>query len=297
VDIDQLRTFLSIARSASFSRAASVLRRSQPAISRRIDLLEQELGAPLFERARSGALLTDAGAALLPYAESALAAVKDGEAAVRARLDGRTGTLSLAIVGTLANASFSRALRQFTRRFRDVRMALQTANSAEVSDLVRRGDATLGLRYLDDPSPGLVCRTVTEEQMVIVAGASHRLADGRPHRAKDLAGERWVAFPARRARESFVRYLDRKLTAAGLEERQVVPIDSLTAQKRLVEAGFGIALLAESGAEEELRLGTLKRLDIRGFSASIPVTLIHRRDGYLSSAAQYLISTIAASSA
>ena len=132
---------------------------------------------------------------------------------------------------------------------------------------------------------------------MIVAGARHRLADGRRHRARDLAGERWVAFPARRAQESFVRYLDRKLTAAGLEERQIVPIDSLTAQKRLVEAGFGVALLAESGAEEELRLGTLKKLDIRDLSASIPVTLIHRRNGYLSSAAQHLISTIAASSA
>src|ERR1700680_2061907 len=84
MDLEEIRTFVAIARQRSFSRAADTLRRSQPAISRRIDLLEQELGAPLFERLRTGAVLTDAGVALLPYAEATLAAAKDGGEAARA---------------------------------------------------------------------------------------------------------------------------------------------------------------------------------------------------------------------
>jgi DNA-binding transcriptional LysR family regulator len=147
VDLDEIRTFVAIARVRSFSHAAETLARSQPAISRRIDLLEQELGAPLFERLRTGAVLTDAGVALLPYAQAALAAAKDGSESVRALRHGNVGTISLALVGTLADTRLTDALRRFTHRYPKVRLNLQTATSREVEELVRRGEATLGLRY------------------------------------------------------------------------------------------------------------------------------------------------------
>ena len=83
MDLDEIRTFVTIARERSFSAAATKLGRSQPAISRRIELLESELGEKLFERLRAGALLTDAGSVLLPYAEAMLANAKDGAASVR----------------------------------------------------------------------------------------------------------------------------------------------------------------------------------------------------------------------
>ena len=65
--------------------------------------------------------------------------------------------------------------------------------------------------------------------------------------------------PSRRSRESLGKFLERGLSAAGIENHELVPIDSLSAQNRLVEAGFGIALLAERGIEEELRPGRYKR--------------------------------------
>ena len=297
MDLDQLRTFAAIAQLKSFSRAAGALHRSQPAISRRIELLERELGLPLFARVRGSVVLTEGGAELLPFAEIALAAVKDGTEAVHALHKGLAGRLSLALVGTLANATLTRILRDFRRRFPKVQLDLQTANSRDVSELVRRGEATLGLRYMTDRAPGLESRTVLRESLLVVSHARHRLADGRRHRPAELAGERWVAFSARRARESFAQFLDRKLLAAGLADVEIVPIDSLTAQKRLVEAGFGIALLAESGIEEELRLGTLKVLDIPALKASIPVAVVWRRNGYLSAAARGLLAVIGAEAA
>lgn len=75
--------------------------------------------------------------------------------------------------------------------------------------------------------------------------------------------------------------------------REIVPIDSLSAQKRLVEAGFGIALLAESAVEEELRLGTLSVINVPTLKAAIPVSIVHRRNGYLGAAASALLATIA----
>jgi DNA-binding transcriptional LysR family regulator len=179
-----------------------------------------------------------------------------------------------------------------------VRVDLRTATSREVGELVRRGEATLGLRYFADPSADLVSATVGEETLVVVCSAEHCLAGRRRCRPEDLAGERWVAFPTRRGtEESFARVLGARLLAAGLAEAEIVPIDSLTAQKRLVEAGFGVALLAESAIGEEVRLGTLRVLEVPALRAAVPVSVVHRRAGYLSPGARALLSVLGAKSA
>ena len=296
--IDEIETFVSIARRGGFARAAESLHRSQPAISRRVEMLERQLGTPLFERVRGGVILTEAGRTLLPYAEAALAGLKDGAEAVRGLARGERGTVSVALVGTLASTRFAGMLRQFGQRHPSVKLELRTANSEEVSDLVRRGEATLGLRYFTDPDPGLVSEPVTEEALVLACSPDHRLAGRRVRDSGVLAGERWVAFPPqRRRREPFATALEQRLAAAGIEAAEIVRIDSLTAQKRLVEAGFGIALLIESSVQEELRLGSLKIIDAPALRGGVPVTLVRRRNGYLSGAARSLVAVIKAGAA
>jgi len=290
MDVDEIRTFVSIARLGGFTRAAAELNRSQPAISRRIGLIEQELGAPLVERVRGGAKLTEAGRAFLPFAEAVLAAIEDGRAAVGATVSEERGAVSLALVGTLADTHIVAVLRAFARRSKSVNLDLQTASSQEVSDLVRRGEATLGLRYFEDPRTDLVTHVVGKERLLVIASAEHPLAGKRIRSARQLEGERWVGFPAARGRESFGRVLERQLAASGLDGAPVTLIDSLTAQKRLVEAGFGIALVPESSVRDELRLGAVRKLDAPALATSVPVTLIHRRKGYLSSAARALLA-------
>ncbi len=296
--IDEIETFVSIARRGGFARAAESLHRSQPAISRRVEMLERQLGTPLFERVRGGVILTEAGRTLLPYAEAALAGLKDGAEAVRGLARGERGTVSVALVGTLASTRFAGMLRQFGQRHPSVKLELRTANSEEVSDLVRRGEATLGLRYFTDPDPGLVSEPVTEEALVLACSPDHRLAGRRVRDSGVLAGERWVAFPPqRRRREPFATALEQRLAAAGIEAAEIVRIDSLTAQKRLVEAGFGIALLIESSVQEELRLGSLKIIDAPALRGGVPMTLVRRRNGYLSGAARSLVAVIKAGAA
>lgn len=260
MDIESIRTFLSIAQLGGFTRAAGQLHRSQPAISRRIGMIEQELGAPLLERVRGGVRLTAAGKAFLPFAEAALAAIKDGRDAVRATVTQEAGDVSLALVGTLADTHIVDVLRKFARRSKSSMLDIRTASSQEVSDLVRRGEVVLGLRYFADAAPELSLRVVGEEVMLVVCSPDHPLA-GRRVRKTDLVGERWLTFPSGRGRESFGDILHRRLIAAGLDDVKLTVIDSLTAQKRLVEAGFGIALVPESSVHAELRLGSLARID------------------------------------
>src|SRR5262249_28743768 len=245
MELDHIEAFVAIVRHAGFTRASSALHLSQPAISRRIHLLEQELDAPLFERMRAGAILTEAGRAFLPHAEALLASMRDGIEAVGALRDPGRGTITLAIVGTLAGTALTGGLRRFHRAHPAIDLRIRTALSVEVSDLVRRGDATLGLRYERDTHADLVSSVVHHEVVVPVCSPQHRLAHARRVDPRKLAGERWVAFPPR-PREPYASALERRLAACGLGDAEIVPIDSLTAQKRMVEAGFGLALLPES---------------------------------------------------
>jgi DNA-binding transcriptional LysR family regulator len=95
-----------------------------------------------------------------------------------------------------------------------------------------------------------------------------------------------------RHRGSFAHLVARQLASALLDDVALMIIDSLTAQKRLIEAGIGIALLPESSIQEELRLGTLRTIDIPRLQTTVPIHVLYRKNGYLSGASRTLLSVI-----
>ena len=283
MDTELLKTFLAICRQRSFSKAAEQLHRTQPAISRRIGLLERELGVPLFERGASELMLSQAGRVLEPFAERALAALRDAEHAVRELRQAHAGPLSLAIVGTLAGRELSALLKRFVASHPKVEISLRTARSAEVSDLVRRGEATIGIRYDRDRSPDLESALLGTERLLAVCAADHPLAGRRVRSFASLRDQHWVAFPA--PRDIAAEHVFGQFRAHGFGEVNFTPVDSLTAQKRLVEAGFGLALMPENNIAEEIGTGTVRTIRVADLSAGAPVYAVTRKGGYLSAAA------------
>jgi DNA-binding transcriptional LysR family regulator len=292
--LDEIEAFVCVARLGGFTQASRTLHRSQPAISRRIHELEHALDATLFERVGRRVTLTDAGTALLPHAEAALAAVRDGERAVRDRVDRAGQTLRLAIVGTLADSHIVDALRAFRSRFPDAAVDLRTATSREVSALVRSGDAGLGLRYFPDPDDALESIPLGAEKLFVVVSAAHPVTASRLPGLQELRDETWLAFPPERGQpDSLGGRLTRQLAAAGLANPAITLVDSLTAQKRLIEAGLGIALMPTSSVREEVRLGSLRLIDVTAVDARMPVVAVRRTRGYRSVLATAFLDLLA----
>ena len=294
MELDHVEAFLAIARSGGFARGSAALHLSQPATSRRIKLLEAELGAPLFDRLSRGVALTEAGRAFLPHAQALLASMRDGIDAVHAVRRTGHGPVTLALVGTLASGGLTAQLGRLCQAHPGLDLRLRTALSAEVSALVLRGDAAMGLRYGTDPDPGLVSVVIYQERLVPVCPPGHPLAARGTDLAAALAGQRWLAFPPRPGapRDPYAAALQQLLAAHGLGAAEVLPIDSLTAQKRMAEAGFGLAILPESSLEEELRTGTLCAIDVPTLTATIPVALIRRRNAFQTGAARALTAAL-----
>ncbi len=287
MELNSIEAFLAIANSGSFSNAATLLNLSQPAITRRIQLLERELDVTLFDRIKGGVKLTTAGATLLPHARRVMAGLKDGKAAVHALKDSARGEVSIALVGTLASTSLTEKLRMFRTQFPTILIKLRTARSQEVNNLVLGSDVDLGLRYFESPDPHLESHPAGSERLVVVCAADHPLRQKENLTAPDLIEFPWVTYPSNTSGEPFTKVLGRQLQKVGLEDQSAtILIDSLTAQKRLIEAGFGLGLLPLSGIQEELHLETLKRLPLSALETTVPITLIHRKEGFLSKAVE-----------
>jgi DNA-binding transcriptional LysR family regulator len=170
---------------------------------------------------------------------------------------------------------------------------LRTATSAEVSLLIRRGEATIGLRYHQDTSHDLDCELLFTEPLQVVCAPDHPLAGTRVAKLADLRGERWIAFPEVPGhREIAASHVFALFQTPGMGEIDWTPVDSLTAQKRLVEAGLGIALLSQSHAAEELGSAAISTIRVGNLAASHDVVAVTRRGGFLSAASRRLLEII-----
>jgi DNA-binding transcriptional LysR family regulator len=214
---------------------------------------------------------------------------------VRALLRRNSGPVSVAVVGTLAGGRLSAILKRFAAEHPDVALALRTATSAEVSHLIRRGEATIGLRYRQDNSRDLDCELLFTEPLQVVCAPDHPLAGTRVAKLAELRGERWIAFPEVPGhREISASHVFALFQTQGMGEIDWTPIDSLTAQKRLVEAGLGIALMSQSNAAEEFGSVAISTIRVGNLAVSHDVVAVTRRGGFLSAASRRLLEIIRA---
>ena len=293
MDSEALQTFMAIHSTKGFSSAADMLGRSQPAISRRIALLEEELGVPLFARAAGGVVLSEAGRTLLPHAERVQAALRDAANAMEALRTETAGAVSIVAVGTLAGANLTPVLKRFAADHPKIDLSISTAGSAVVSNLVRRGEAVIGLRYLLDPAADIVCEHIASETMVIACSTEHRFAGKKQKSLTTLCHERWFAFQnAYDQRETFADNIFAQFQARGIGTISWTPLDSLTAMKRMIEAGLGVALMSENAIQEELETGSIATIPVADLRAAHPVYAVVRKGGYLSPAARHLLALL-----
>src|SRR3954465_6765848 len=152
MQLAQIQGFIEVVRRGNLSRAAGSLRITQPALTARLQALEQELGHRLFVRGRRGMQLTDAGQAFLPYAEQAVAALASGIAEVAEVSAGGAGELALAVAPQVSTYVLPRVLLQYAASNPGVRLTVRTAHSEEIAYLVVREHVHAGLgRQVRDP--------------------------------------------------------------------------------------------------------------------------------------------------
>jgi DNA-binding transcriptional LysR family regulator len=267
MQLAQIQGFLEVAREGNVSRAAEVLEITQPALTARLQALEQELGEQLFIRTRRGVRLTDAGRAFLPYAEQAVAAIASGIDQVAEVGAGGAGELALAVAPQVSTYVLPPLLIRFAQLRPHVRLVVRTAHSEEIVDLVVRREVHAGLgRQVRHPL--VRYEPIYDDELVLVrrgdgandsptdSTAASQPGDGREPLASrsSLADAPLILFDRASSYYDLTTALIRE---AGVRPRGVIELDNIEAAKRMVAGGLGVALLPRTSVAAELEAGVL----------------------------------------
>ncbi len=173
--MDQLRYFLQVAERGSFTRAAEDLMISQPALSRSIQRLEEELGQPVFERKTRSVALTDAGTLLQARARQVLAILEDTKAEITD--DGESGCIRVGAIPTIAPYFLPEILRRFSAAFPKATLIVQENTTNALLKTCSQGEIDLAILALPVPAKYLEIEKLFEEELLLVLPPNHPLIE------------------------------------------------------------------------------------------------------------------------
>lgn len=244
MELRHLRYFVTVAEELSFSRASARLRISQPAVSRQIKDLEEEVGTLLFAREAAGIKLTPAGETFLAYARDILRRSADSLKAMQVFKRGSSESLTVAFISTALPSFLSQALKDFGAENPKVMVNLLELSPKEQIDALRQGRADIAL--IGNACPEL--RNEFELEVIMRLSLAIALPDDHPLAGKkrieltefcdeEFVGLNEAGFPGRND------FICQVCQAAGFTPQIRWKADSLVSMLALVGSGKGVALV------------------------------------------------------
>jgi LysR family hydrogen peroxide-inducible transcriptional activator len=240
VELHQLRYFLAVAETGSFTAAARRSHVAQPSLSVQIAKLESELGGSLLERGRKGARLTQRGELFKPRAAEVLRQVEAARLESEELAGLQRGSVSLGCMPTTGAYLLPKLIKAFSGAHPGVRLDLREESSPTLAALLREQEVDLAI--IDDAGlgAGLAWEALFSEPLLLAVPPGHRLAGRKRLALGALKGEPLILMKAGHGFRGIV--LD-ALARAGVEPRVVHESGEIETVQALVEAGLGLALV------------------------------------------------------
>ena len=279
MDLYQLAYFRKVAQTRSISRAAEELLITQPAVSKQIRALEEELGEKLFDRIGKRIFLTKTGEVLLSHVEKILRAVDEAKTAVRDLSGECSGEL---VIGTSDHISLHRLpniLKAYITAFPKVDLKLRCHRSETVIEMVAKNLVDLGVVTLPGIAQNLVSRVIWEDPMSLVFPKGHPLASIEKITLHDIASLGLILpEPGTTTRRKIDTAFERKRVLPKVS-MEVAYIETI---KGLVKAGLGISILPDKAVEQETKSGVLVKAPIQGAVFTRELGVVYLKDKFLS---------------
>ena len=285
MDTTGLRTFITAAELESFSHAADQLYLTQPAVSKRVAALEEELGTPLFDRIGRRVFLTEAGRELLPRAKSILNEIEDSRRLIT-NLSGKVaGRLSIGTSHHIGLHRLPPVLRNYSAQYPDVELDLHFMDSEAACRAVLAGELELGIVTLPpDPIAELKTETIWPDPLSIVVNKKHSLATIKKLRLQNLSNTPAI-LPAH---GTYTReLLEQAFEPNGLTLKTGMTTNYLETIKMMVSVGLGWSVLPETMLSKDL-----VTLDVKGINISRQLGFVFHPSHTLSNAAKAIIEIL-----
>jgi LysR family transcriptional activator of glutamate synthase operon len=249
MDWRQLEYFRALGRLGNMSRAAEQLHLTQPALSRAVDRLESEIGAPLFERVGRTIRLTQYGTAFLQRVERALDELEAGRREIADMAGSERGTIGLGFLRTLGPRYVPQLVRAFENTSPGVRFRFVQSNGAGLERQLIDGGINLALMTRSLVGKRPKWERIMTQPLLLIVPPNHRLASRDVVRLADLENETFIAFPRGHAVRDMTDELCRNV---GYAPDVAVEGDESSSIRGFVSAGFGVALIPDTGIADDL---------------------------------------------
>ncbi|MFD0717077.1 LysR family transcriptional regulator [Paenibacillus sp. GCM10027626] len=241
MELLQLRYFRTVARMEHMTKAAQELCIAQPALSKTISRLEEDVGVPLFDRHGGRIRLNPFGKAFLDKVEKALALLEEGKKEVSELAGLEQGSIHLA---TSTLDRLSDALGEFLVLHPEVNFRITQASMEEMTHLVETGEVDMCFTPLPIDRPDISAVSVLKEDVYLAVPQGHRFAGRKSIRLSELAEDPFIGykegFPFQQMNDLFFQ-------EAGIKPNFVCRVDEPAAIASLVRAGLGVALVGNCG--------------------------------------------------
>jgi DNA-binding transcriptional LysR family regulator len=281
MDLDQLETFLEVARLCSFSRAAEKRFRTQPAISSQIRALEEEVGAKLLDRSGGRVSITVSGTIFQKWAEETLDSRK---AVLTAIAEAERVPRGEIVVGANEGTCLHilpEVFAEFKKQYPTVAVGIKRADYARILESVVDNSVDFGVVSLPVTDNRLTVVLIHRDELVIITPPRHILAKLKTATIGDVARFPLLVPKAGHTRDALESlFYERKL-----RPQYSMELDSSELLKRFVAADVGVGFIARSNVQEDVLAGTLAVIDIADVQIRRDLALVFRKDKALSRAA------------
>lgn len=277
-----LRAFLTVVEQESFHRAAATLNLSQPALSRRIQKLEAEIGAPLLERTTRRVALTAMGREFLPLVRRMLDEFDNSLFAMRQLGQRQAGQVTIACVPTAAFYFLPRVIARFNEQYPNVRFSILDLSANDGLRSVAHGEVEFGINLLGSAEPELSFDPLIEDPFVLACRRDHPLAERKSVDWADIEPYRLVTVSRASGNRTL---LEAALVRARVHLHWFYEVTHLSTSLGLVEAGLGISVLPQLATPQGEHPIIVTR-PIGNPQVSRTIGVVRRRGRPLSPAAQ-----------
>jgi DNA-binding transcriptional LysR family regulator len=286
LDTQNLQAFLLVAETGSFSQAAERLHLTQPAVSKRVALLEEQLQAGLFDRIGRNVSLTEAGRALLPHAKRVQQELQQAMQSVR-DLDGAVGgELRLATSHHIGLHRLPPVLSHFSQAFPAVHIDIDFLDSEQAYEMIMQGAAELAVVTLAPKAPpSMITRPLWQDPLDFMVQPGHILARNEPLELSELS-EHPAILPGLNTYTGQI--IKRLFDQRELPLRVSMATNYLETIRMMASVGLGWTLLPRSMQDE-----SLVRLEVKGASPRRTLGCVYHRGRSLSRAADAFLSALA----
>lgn len=254
MDLKHLRALVTVAETGNVTRASALLNVVQPAVSRYLRLLEEDLGVPLFVRSSQGMQLTADGHTLVEYARRALNELERARAELRPAHNSVSGVVTVGLIPSISNFLCSNLVSTVSRCYQDIQVTIVTGDAVRLQSWIETGELDVAIVYDQTPLLTIQAIPLLEEEYWVVGSRRAGFSADKPVTFEQLASMPLVLPRAPRGLRAIV---DHAARLDGLLLNVVAETNAVSVQRALVLGGQGVTILPRVAVVDDLADGRL----------------------------------------